>query len=988
MKFLGQIIFIWIVSLAFLPHPGYAASFDLDLRMLQAQSTCPTVLKDTPPLDKSSIPLYLRNQLDKGDTYSLSLSLPSGWSGFIEPEIYVPSLETRQVEAIWVTVPEVQPGLYTISVSAASGLTKETMTKTFGINVLACRGVTVVIADGQKDVCSEKPEATSFAAEVKNIGKSADTFDLFVTKGGQTVSYATINTPSISLNAGESRTAAVFLTPPRDLLGKQEFVLSARSRSTLTTTSSPFSISLKDCYSFIADIAPTGAKMCLGDSANFTLELSNVGLEDTYSITSEQTFVRPDKSSLKLSGGQKGQAKISAAPVSTGKQAFSIQITPASSVSERKTLNLNLDVDDCRGIAVVMSPVQSTVCSSTSITYDVIVKNIGAVEETVEINADMGSLEQNKLTVKPKEAKSVKLNVNANFTGERIVNVAAKTGSISDKTISLLTAENCFASELAVRPEKVEACACDTVNVSLLLANKGKVADEYDVQLEGTEAKKKVRLDAGKSEAINYPITVPCSAKSETKTLEAVAESKSAKTSAKGSLVVRETSACFSSSVSLSSPAVNVEPLKSAAFPVKIKNTGLKRSNFSIEVDGPDWLYFVVKSLTLDSGQESTAYLYASPPYGVSEARYSAKITAKSDYSQSSATVTLNVGQVPSPAASPKASPPLFTPTPAATAALSPKPSPAPTAATAPSPALSPTPAIAPGAKTVSVQFVNHIEAGMPEQDVFIEPYKGSRTVVRAEANDTRNASILMKDAYATATYTAHDPFKLGIKPLGPFAKGAPLGFRLGEWLAAEGSGTYTAEGDTALVNLTFQKLVPNGTYTAWCSSITFPPDVRIVDRPCGASDGSQNSFKAGPEGNGAFNLKAKPLEESTKEKATVIAIAYHSDGRTFGAYPGAFGLNSHVQLFFMMPVPAAPTPTASAPTTVPTQIIPSAAASPASNISTLAPVPAKKNVSFNASLNETGQAIRQEGAKAIAIGVIAFIIVAVLVIRFLTLTK
>jgi hypothetical protein len=32
------------------------------------------------------------------------------------------------------------------------------------------------------------------------------------------------------------------------------------------------------------------------------------------------------------------------------------------------------------------------------------------------------------------------------------------------------------------------------------------------------------------------------------------------------------------------------------------------------------------------------------------------------------------------------------------------------------------------------------------------------------------------------------------------------------------------------------------------------------------------------------------------------LAIAYHSNGDTYGALPGAFGLNSHIQLMTMLP--------------------------------------------------------------------------------------
>ena len=33
-----------------------------------------------------------------------------------------------------------------------------------------------------------------------------------------------------------------------------------------------------------------------------------------------------------------------------------------------------------------------------------------------------------------------------------------------------------------------------------------------------------------------------------------------------------------------------------------------------------------------------------------------------------------------------------------------------------------------------------------------------------------------------------------------------------------------------------------------------------------------------------------------------MLAINYHSDGKTYGPLPGAFGLNAHIPLFVMLP--------------------------------------------------------------------------------------
>lgn len=202
------------------------------------------------------------------------------------------------------------------------------------------------------------------------------------------------------------------------------------------------------------------------------------------------------------------------------------------------------------------------------------------------------------------------------------------------------------------------------------------------------------------------------------------------------------------------------------------------------------------------------------------------------------------------------------------------------------------------------IKFGSHIQLNLPEQDVFIESKEEKGKVVRIEGVAAQDEENLSKTVYAASAAIPHDPFKLGENPLGPFAKGKSLEFTLRDWLNGEGSGTYTVTGDEAKLDLTFDKLVKNGVYTLWCSRITFPPNAEIVDRPCGAADGSENSFTADGEGKATFALTFAPLPESSKETASVIALAYHSDGKTYGEKPGDFGLNSHVQLAFLFPVP------------------------------------------------------------------------------------
>jgi hypothetical protein len=212
--------------------------------------------------------------------------------------------------------------------------------------------------------------------------------------------------------------------------------------------------------------------------------------------------------------------------------------------------------------------------------------------------------------------------------------------------------------------------------------------------------------------------------------------------------------------------------------------------------------------------------------------------------------------------------------------------------------------AVAPPSRAtkLDVKFVNHIQAGMPEQDVFIERADvPTGQVVRPTSADIKDSANLAKPLYAAPTSVPDDPFQVGPNPLGPFPKGKALGLTLGEWLAATGRGMYTVRGDDAELDVQFEKLVPNGSYTMLTPRLTLPPHFHIEPGVAGAADGSQAQLKADERGNAKFQLKMKSLPESSKETLTALILAYNSEGQ----FRGENGKNLHMQLDFIFAAPS-----------------------------------------------------------------------------------
>jgi len=211
------------------------------------------------------------------------------------------------------------------------------------------------------------------------------------------------------------------------------------------------------------------------------------------------------------------------------------------------------------------------------------------------------------------------------------------------------------------------------------------------------------------------------------------------------------------------------------------------------------------------------------------------------------------------------------------------------------------------GVEETELTLVDHIEAGMIEQDVFVEKTRGSSQVFRigkAEAKRFAEAPV-----YRTVRPVHHAPFSPAKN--GPYPKGDSLGILLGDWLTATGKMRYTCSSGEGRVEGVFRRLIPNGTYTMWyfrvakahmgCADCPFA----TIDFPVGAKNGSQSAFVADVRGRAWFDAKFKPcLKPSDDELASALAIAYHSDGNTHGRNPGEMGHTSHVQLFAVFPSP------------------------------------------------------------------------------------
>lgn len=202
----------------------------------------------------------------------------------------------------------------------------------------------------------------------------------------------------------------------------------------------------------------------------------------------------------------------------------------------------------------------------------------------------------------------------------------------------------------------------------------------------------------------------------------------------------------------------------------------------------------------------------------------------------------------------------------------------------------------------IELTFVDHIKAGLIEQDVYVEKKVGSGNVYRLTPKERE--VYLQSEVYSISEENHHDPFDVG--KCGPYTKGQELGFTLSEWLNATGNASYYCEDGWGRLKANFENLLPNATYTMWHFFMSAPPTVPFngtLDVPLGSREGIQSVFKTDKNGKAKLNLLFEQcLQLSNTQLMSGLAVAYHSDGKTYGASPGPFGKATHVQLFAMLP--------------------------------------------------------------------------------------
>jgi uncharacterized membrane protein len=587
----------------------------------------------------SDIDVMVTNLGGVTDTIELKLDWPADL-GFIQPYRTLASGESATITPFWITLPyNLDPGVYHAKVTAKSLMTGDAVTKDIEIEVLRCYSVRLDVEDDYERSCRETEEPVTYEIEVINEGKWPETFEM-----SASVDWAEFSEEEVSLESGTSATVSLVLSPPGGLPeGIHTVIVTARSIGSYAVGTVPVEVDIAKCFKFSTALEPESQTTCMGEGRDFELIIENPGdIEDEFTIETPD-WVYSDRDSLIIGPLESDSVMLTAIYDEAGVYTFEVTVSSVRDDSAQpQTVSGILDVEECRGAAIAISPPNVHACRGDDVEYSVNVKNVGSISSTFELSSTFGELESAEVTLDADQSETVLLRVDTADLpeGTVIIDVTASDGPVTGTASTELELEDCFTAGLTVQPDDAVVCPGATVPYTIKVRNTGMKPDEYT--LEFADETIEMTLQPDESQTISYDFDIPGIEEGVYKFTVTLTSESGVSIKETSEMTMKSSEACYG--VELEDDPGYVDVAKADTVEITIRNLGEQADTFMVSLkEGPGWVYIEPTEVHIGGGEEEKLYLYMSPGFGTKEGEYTAIVRAESDNAEDELIIPITV---------------------------------------------------------------------------------------------------------------------------------------------------------------------------------------------------------------------------------------------------------------------------------------------------------------------------------------------------------
>ncbi len=602
--------------------PGHAQAYyggDLDIES-DITSVCPCDI-----ISSSEIAVKLTNYGTKTDTFYLSVEVPEDWSAFVMPEVTLASGESVMIDPAWVAPPcGTLPGTYTVKFKAVSAMSGKITEKELDLDVMMCHAVEIT----GRDFSTCEGVKKSVSIDVSNSGNLEDTFTL-------TASPSWVSVSPSSVTLGELQTKEVTLTaiPPESFSGALNVTVTALAMNTYARTEESMRLDVNRCNYFAASMVPPEGSVCIGDEATYYLSIDNKGTTADRYVIAAPSWVDVSENNVTVRSRARKMVTLTASPESPGLKSIDVYVSSVDHPTEIVKVESIALVSDCRDASVSLVPDRLEVCNGQPSSFSVNLTNTGNVPAKFDMRVSTGGpFSSEKVELAPGERQELAIEMDGSKAPGRypvdvVVLVGNRTVAAAD---AIYTVRNCYDAVVHAAPFAGGLCQGDVLEYDVMIENRGTMADAYNLSYPGGSVV--VSAGAGKNAtaAVDIDVGYPWSSEN-TVTFSAVSGHGPVFTK-DVVLNVSSVSECYSVRVDAVAAGEQVDVAKGFGVPVKLSvtNLGTRSDDYAISLGGPDWAHITADSLSLDSGESGTVYIYLSPPYDVSDENYTMVVLAES----------------------------------------------------------------------------------------------------------------------------------------------------------------------------------------------------------------------------------------------------------------------------------------------------------------------------------------------------------------------
>ncbi len=450
-------------------------------------------------------------------------------------------------------------------------------------------------------------------------------------------SNANVSTNNITVKPREKRVLKLYYRPLRT--GEENIYVKIKPRygkeKILTST-----LDVKDCCNIALISSPTPIEVCLNDlsETSLLLGLYNKGKNDSFEITSDSWWARPELNKLSVSKDKERLFRVRISPIS--KVGTYRAIIKAKSNNCEDNAYITLKVKKCYDLEVDIND-NTSVCACQNISIPIKITNKGAVKDEFEISIDNPKyeLDANSIELMPYQSGIVYLKGKSCKVGNEKVLIKISSRTLPEVYIMKelnIKIEDCYNFDVSV--SDVLACPNQNISINLLIKNTGTKNDTYVINYNCPKWIKvnqtRLTLMPGDGKNLILSGKVPLlENKSNVCAIIVTSNHSKVKKVVISKINVKDKETCFCTQAQSNYQRISIEKGKTKIVEVKVHNCGLFKQKYKFNVSDNilNWVVIEPKEIELDKDEEDTFYIAITPPLDASLGTYNSYIYITSE---------------------------------------------------------------------------------------------------------------------------------------------------------------------------------------------------------------------------------------------------------------------------------------------------------------------------------------------------------------------